>query len=654
MNDVDNFFTNGPRIPRKSVNFQQVLPKTYYFLDNEAYTEDHILVKKLYMFHVAPALSVKHLKEYFMTFGKVKHLDLHTNLQTSSGSGSKVSAEKLKTKCGVIVFDDAQCAAKALRRKVHYVKNARLSVVPSDSWHQPDVYDKDCNKPGSADGDEPLAAILNLNDHCLDHIFRLLPRPDRIHFARVCLRFREIYIQAAPALDKSITFEEFADLTMWDVRDFFMLSGSHVKEMVGVIPQRHIKRLAEYLGSNCINLTTLKISANKLPLNIMEKIFAKLDKLQILQLRGCDLRNDALLALKNLPELKVLDLSNNNRLTGQNMNRLPPTIESLTLTRCTSVQAKLLIKALKTLTQLKELHLKGIYAIGSAFKQLVESQRFHTLEAMTITNSSGFLMGNSYEYIAKLPSLKKVIVYSHDSDTLLSPELLSWLVEHKAEQLEHFETRGMNCLNGSMMAQIGKLIGLRTLAIPGNNIVGAREMEALCTLQQLEEINLKYCDNITDQSVLHLVLSCPKLRVLRLDNCRQLSEKLLSDIVFKIRLQIQQKETERPLPIKILLYGCNISQLSLKIEEMAGKDIISVPYEPPPTADLHFFDSAEMLIFDDEVCFGSDDIYDVFSDHDYEDNEDFDNDEDYEDYDGFDDGYDIVEMDISDVEDYWD
>lgn len=532
------------------------------------------------------------------------------------------------------------------------MKDLRLSIVPSDSWHQPDAYDI----PVAVDN-EPPAAIMKLNDHCLDNIFRMLPLSDRIHFARTCVRFREIYKQASPALDKSLKFEDFGDLTMWDVRDFFMLSGRHVKQIEGVIPQRHPKRLAEYLGNNCINLTTLKISVNKLPVNIMDKMFTKLSNLQTLQLRGCGIRNEALLALKHLPMLKNLDLSNNEKLTGQNMHRLPVTIESLTLTSCTSVQVKLLNRALKSLKNLKELHIKGIYSIGPAFKQLVESQRFHTLEAMTVSTGFGFGMGNQYEYIAKLPCLKKVIVYSHQDDYTLRPELLTWLVEHKANQLEHFEGRGLNCLNATMLAQLSKIVALRTLIIPANDAVGPRELEAFCALQQLEEINLKYCSNITDHAVLLLILSCPKLRVVHVENCPQLTEKLISDIIFKIRLQIRKKETERPLPIKLGLYGCKIGEPFLDNVKQTAMDIIDVSYDPAKSSDFCFFDLSELFVFDEDGYFRSDDIFDLISesqsDFDYYDDYD-DEEDDYDDYDGFEAAYDIDDMEISDVEDYWD
>lgn len=60
MNELDNFFNIcGPRIARKSFNFPHAMQKTYYFKDDEAYTEDHILVKKLYIISVAAAVSSK-------------------------------------------------------------------------------------------------------------------------------------------------------------------------------------------------------------------------------------------------------------------------------------------------------------------------------------------------------------------------------------------------------------------------------------------------------------------------------------------------------------------------------------------------------------------------------------------------------------------
>ncbi|XP_064536186.1 uncharacterized protein LOC135426817 [Drosophila montana] len=665
MSAIQNFLNiRGSRAYRR-VNDCLPTHKTYYFQGDEVYTEDNILVKKLFLYKIAPGLSPKQLRAYFNTFGRVEHLHLFG--KATNHFASKASNDRPKTKSGFVVFADPRSAAKALRRKFHNVNKERLSVQPSDSWHQPDANGIP-RKQLSSDPNEPPAAILNLNDHCLDYIVRLLALPDRIHFARTCIRFREIYKQASPALDKCVKFEEFADMTMWDVRDFFVLSGRHVRKIEGIIPQRHRQRLGEFLGAHCTNLTTMRITANKLTIRTMYKIFGKLTQLESLQLRGCDLRNDALLALKHLSQLKILDLSNNDKLTGQNMNRLPTSIESLTLTSCTGLQSKLLPRVFKALKQLKELHIKGVYTIGSGFKQLVNSQRSNTLETISVSNGLCFGLTNQYEHIAKLPSLKKLTIHSHEENAKLRPDLLTWLVEHRSEQLVHFETRGQNCINSEMVSQISKLRALRTLIVPNNDAIKDREMEALSSLHELEEINLKYCCNVNNNTVLRLILSCPKLRVLHLENCPQLTVKLLSDIIFKMRLQIRQKEIQRQLPIKLSLYGCNINEVNMQNPDVVSKDIIDASFVPPSSSDLCFFDLSDLLVFDDDMYFGSDELN---TEHDHrlydmgflsDDDDDFDFSDDYDDYDGdfdeldgFDEfGYDLEDMDYSDIEDYWD
>lgn len=37
----------------------QLKNKSYYLKNNLAYTEDHVIVKKLYLFHVAPQVNKK-------------------------------------------------------------------------------------------------------------------------------------------------------------------------------------------------------------------------------------------------------------------------------------------------------------------------------------------------------------------------------------------------------------------------------------------------------------------------------------------------------------------------------------------------------------------------------------------------------------------
>ncbi|KAH8409624.1 hypothetical protein KR222_011620, partial [Zaprionus bogoriensis] len=386
--------------------------------------------------------------------------------------------------------------------------------------------------------------IFTLDDLCLEQIMRHLALSDRIHFARTCTRFRSVYRQVSPALHRSILFDKFDAMTLWDMRDFFMLSGRHLQHIEGVVPRARCQRLCEYFGTHCVNLTSMNITASKMSVRNMRKMFAKLEQLQDLKLRACALNNGSLLALKHLAQLKRLDLSDNHQLTGLNMNLLPASLETLILTNCNGLQAKYLGKFCRALPKLRELDLKVVYTIAPGFQPMVTGRCCNALEELTIS----CLPETRYEHIAKLPRLKKLVLYNYEQGTMLRPELLAWLVEHKAQQLQHLEVRGQNAVNSEMIAKIGQLSALQTLILPHNNAVGDWELESL-KLPQLEQICLKYSPNLSNTAVLRLVLACPKLNLLELEECPRLTEKLLHDIIFKLRIQVRDKENQRRLPI---------------------------------------------------------------------------------------------------------
>ncbi|KAL7739866.1 hypothetical protein ACLKA6_003354 [Drosophila palustris] len=374
-----------------------------------AYTEDHVLVRSLFLVNIARKLKQQQLQKYFEEYGCVESLDLYT-----SQNG---------TRTGRVAFADPCDAATALRDRFHLVSGCRITARPSYSWRQPDAV-KMSHGPENA-------PIMRLNDYCLEYIFRQLNLPDRIHFARSCFRFRSIYEAMSPLLDKSINFNVFKSMTLWDLHDFFQLSGCNVKKIEGTMPRLHFNHVCSLLGMHCINLQSLIIRNNNytdLKCNThIFKTVANLSSLQNLELDGCGLTDDHLQALKHLGHLKKLNLSNN-----------------------------------------------------------------------------------------------------------------------------------------------GKLTALQTLIVKWRNAITDRGLEALFTLQDLREIHIKYNWKISENAVRRLILACPKLQVLHLEHCDQLTDKLLQDLI----LELRNDQFNRPLPIKLYMTGNKVSQFTLQSGDVAAKNII--------------------------------------------------------------------------------
>ncbi|XP_034100534.1 uncharacterized protein LOC117565512 [Drosophila albomicans] len=581
------------------------IQQRYYFKKGVAYTEDHIVVKKLFLYNVDNKLTIPDLQKYFEDFGQVLGLQIFPSRSRIGSNWKRSKALRLMT--GYVFFAQAKDAAEVLRNTSHTINKLRFSVKPNDSWHQPDAY----AKPEHLDEEksEQSAVLLTLNDHCLEHIMRQLQLPDRIRFARTCNRLRSVYVQASAALNRSISFDSFDGATDWDMRDFFTLSGAHVQHIEGNVPPARCQRLCEYLGQHCRNLRSMRATASYLSTRNMHKLFARTHQLEELQLRACQLLNDGLLALKHLRQLQRLDLSDNRRLTGLNMNLLPPSIVSLTLVNCNGFHSQYMAKICRALPKLRQLNLHAVYTITTGFQQLVSSNCGNAIEEVIISSNPM----HEYEYIAKLPRLKKLVLYYVEPGTTFRPMLLTWLVQHKAQQLQHFEVRGQNCINGELLVEIGKLVGLRILALPHNSVIGERELESL-KLPQLEQLNLKYWLNLTDAAVLRLLAACPKLQLLHLEECPRLTDNLLHDIIFKLRLQQRAKELQRQLPVVMHVHGSRINWFNVHHPDVtAAKDVLDVTLAPPSSSDLYLVRMPNLFQFDfypiDEDSFGSEDEF---------------------------------------------
>ncbi|KAL7725729.1 hypothetical protein ACLKA6_018560 [Drosophila palustris] len=540
----------------------------YYMKGGLAYTEDHVVIKNLFFLaNSEKELEPQLLKTYFERYGRVERLHLFPRKKQTTSMGNNIGRG---TRAGYVVFANSCDAAKALWVLLHNGGGCRIIVGPSYTWYQPDA-EKMPQGPDNVDPNKPPAAILKLNDHCLEHICKQLSLLDGIHFARTCFRFRSVYEGISPHLHESINFELLKAMSAWNLRDFFELSGRNIKVIEGTIPRKNCHHVCSFLSKNCINLQSLRIRNNSFILEVPNifKLFSNLNSLQVLELHKCDLNDEHLQALKHLKQLKTLDLSKNSKLTGLYMNCLPNSIESLILSLCFRLKPKSVNEMLTGLPLLKELHTDGVF-LSPHSQDAFNVSCCTSLEILSISYAESFIA--RYEHIAMLPSLKKLIMRISYQEGKMSPKLITWLVEQKSKQLEHLEILNAYLFNNEILREIGKLTALQMLILPGQNVITDRGLEALFNLQELREIKINSTSGITNKGVLQLILVCPKLQVLHLKHCRLLTDQLLLDII----LNLKDNGNHRPLPIKLYMIGTRITQSSLRNADVAAKNIIDV------------------------------------------------------------------------------
>lgn len=494
-----------------------------------AYTEDDVVVRKLFLVCQAGKVGIEELRKHFDGYGTVKEL----RLSKKPDDNNEIT--------GYVLFESCRDAADALAKDFHYVNECRIYVKAYYSWGQPDIEEIEKIEPTDY-------SIARLNDDCLERIYRCLPLPDQLNLARLCKRCSPLY--------RSINLAIFKSMSAWDVRDFFIYFGPHLREIVGDLPGNDMGLLAHYLGKYCKDLKILKISQSALLLRNVNKLFQEqLLQLEELQLHSVNLLDESLLALRQLRNLRKLDLRYNRLLTGKHMDCLPSSIESFNILYCNDLQGELLPGICKSLPNLRELSLRLNHnSDADAIRQMVGDSCCECLESLTILTGSYSYSTFTMEYLAKLPSLSKLIM-----DRPPSCLLLELLIEHKQQQLVHFEIDYTFPLASDLLQRICQLSALRVLSLPWNKKVDDVFMEQLGNLQHLEYINLKYCHNVSEYAVERLLLDCGKLHTLRLYHCRQLGNRLIFNIINQLNEELLLLEqTQRQLPVKLQFYGSKI------------------------------------------------------------------------------------------------
>lgn len=512
-----------------------------------AYTEDDIVVRKLFLKCPAGEVKIDELRKHFDGYGTVRELQLNDK-----------SDDNTET-TGFVLYQCCRDAADALAKDVQIVNECRVAVQAYFSWGQPEIESIEQIEPADH-------SITRLNDDCLERVYRYLPLADQLNLARLCKR--------CPPLYKSINLCMFTSMSAWNVRDFFIYFGPYLLEIYGDIPYKNRQLLVHFLGKHCSDLRVLRISQGAFAVPNMYKLFQQqLLQLEELQLQSFCLEDESLPALRLLRNLRKLNLCYNQLLTGKHMDCLPSSIESLNLLYCNALQFELLPGICKSLPRLRELSLRlNQTGNGDVFRQLACDRCCECLESLTISTGSFDSALPSMQYLAKLPSLSKLILDGSPSDLLLE-----WLVEHKRQQLVHFEVNQSMRQPGVLLPRICQLEALRVLSLPAQCVIDDLIMEQLGNLRHLEHISLQQCSKVSDYAVQRLLLDCDKLHTLRLIHCRLLGNKLIHNIISQLTEEVLLLEQrQRQLPVKLQLFGSKIHVSMLQHPAVTRKDMVEV------------------------------------------------------------------------------
>ncbi|XP_068151605.1 F-box/LRR-repeat protein 7-like [Drosophila tropicalis] len=537
------------------------------------FTKDHMTVQKLFLYNIPETLEKEDLIQLFSQIGSVLSVAIYGKFQgfelpellskqLPCYNGRIYSVPKANLNIGCVLFGSPSDAAKALKIAYGIGIGHGIGIFASDSWNQPDINED----PETQEEEEEEAHILKIPDDCLLKIIGYLPLGDRLHFQRTCKRFRTVYEVNTRALHKSVDFDIFQGLTLWNIRDFFRLSGPYIDNFTAFSLQRSIpnERIIKYMGRGCTNMTTLELSDVTLSTRNVFQIVSTANKLENLTLIRCDLTDDKLIALKDLKNLKKINLRH-NPFMGYYLVKLPVTIQNLDVSYCYNLNSSYLHATCKMLTNLTQLHIFNIKV------DFPGNYRCLSLELLRL-----FIKEETQcEQIAKLPKLKDFHIGIISQDNRHT-KIFDYLAIYKSDQLEKLVIYCCEGLSKKMVRQIAKLSGLKTLILGFSMYIDDNDIDTLASLTNLECLALGGCLSITNNSMLRMIYQCHKLQDVHLKRCSNITENLIHNIVRYVSKSF--KKHERILPINLYLYDTKIKIQNSSLDAGA-QGIINIIYK---------------------------------------------------------------------------
>ena len=386
--------------------------------------------------------------------------------------------------------------------------------------------------------------INDLNDDCLKQVFSWLSFRDKVKCQRVC------------KLWKTIIFQVFTQQLFFKTTDSFERCTSETLSLV-------LKKVIKY----CINLKAIEINDSSIDENILQMVFNKLKRLNVLWLRNRENFNKSLLkvfincknsvkltelhisnqniddnslevVIKNCPHLKFLNVSKNDNITGKSsLQYLSSSLKSLDISECryiredgfqclisgegtnlselkfgTYVSKQIIENISKNLKSLTKLHINAYYYPKSFISDDLSSiSRLERLEHLYVHNLLPLLQNNfdnTFSQILiglnKLKTLSLIV-------TQISDNSLKYLAKYcpKLESFEYQYSSYKTVVNTDLTDEgalyLSQIKSLRKLSITGTAFTEKSLSHLIQHNSSLVFIYLSNCKNISESNIISLI-----------------------------------------------------------------------------------------------------------------------------------------------------
>ncbi|EDW64352.1 uncharacterized protein [Drosophila virilis] len=366
--------------------------------------------------------------------------------------------------------------------------------------------------------------ILCLHEEIIRQLFTYLPTLcDKVRLACVAPKFRHAFEGWARAHRHTLKAEDVEQMMLPEIIDFFKLAGPYIKVLlVNCASFQKESLLVEFIAEYCKTLEEIYYT------NVTDEfrycaLLSRLTGLRRVSIDCLDAEDVLSLNLDGNTELESFELIN-GCYTGKHLCGFSK-LHRLVLRDCllwNSGEFGIPLKKLRTLV-LDDCCFEVMNQ--SLYQKIAECCL--ELEELSFSGCDA-----NFEIIAQLPNLQRCTLKTWMTSNELNLGFLSTLAEKKGNKLTYFKLSGQFDISNQHARCLGQLSSLTELHWCDNDVLEDEHFKFFNELTGLKLFGLSWCGRVTDVGLMRLVRKCPQLACIDIKSCDQITDQFVLNAVY--------------------------------------------------------------------------------------------------------------------------
>ncbi|KAH8392230.1 hypothetical protein KR215_003560, partial [Drosophila sulfurigaster] len=366
--------------------------------------------------------------------------------------------------------------------------------------------------------------ILCLHEEIVHELFSYLPQLcDKVRLACVAPKFMHVFSKWVRSRRHALNAEDVEQMQLGEMIDFFSVAGPYITSLtVDCSSFQKESLIVEFIAVYCRNLEEISYSNVTDDFHYRE-LMTRLTQLRRISIDCMDAEDVLNFDLEGNTELESFELIN-GCYTGKHLCGFDK-LQRLVLRDC------LLWNSGEFGIPLK--HLRVLVLDDCCFEVMNHSLYEKIAECCGELEELSFSgCDSSFEVIAQLPNLQRCTLKTWMTSNELNLAFLSTLADKKGNMLKYLKLSGQFEISNEHARYLGQLSSLGELHWSDNDVLEDDHFRFFNDLPLLRLFGMSFCGRVTDVGLMSLIRKCPMLSCINLKDCDQITDQFVLNAVY--------------------------------------------------------------------------------------------------------------------------